>query len=126
MTPLTVRRSVALCSMALLLSVFATPVQAQSSDRWFLGAIGAYDIASATDMATTSFLIGQGSAREAGFAPFRQNLPAFSATKLALAATETYLLFRLHEHRPRLARWMAMSLAGAEVGLVLRNVRYAR
>jgi hypothetical protein len=109
------------------LSVSAQPVRSVEDDKVFTTALGTYDVMGATDIGTKLFLIGQGSGREIGFAPFRNQPTAFAATKLGLMALTNYLLIaKLHPQHPRLARWIAIGAAGLETSLVVRNTRLQR
>ena len=93
--------------------------------RPFVIAVAVYDVAAATDIAVSTFVIGQGSGREA-FDLFRNRPVALSVTKLSLAAAATYGLTRLHRYRPKLAFWMTVAATGIEIAVTARNAKFIR
>lgn len=101
----------------------ATPASAQ--DRKFTLALIAYDVAGTTDVASTAYLMGRGTVREVGFAPFVNQPIAFSATKLGVLGAVNYALIGLRPKHPRWAFWIAVAGAAAETSLSLRNARLA-
>jgi len=96
-------------------------------DRAFPFVIGAYNVAGAADVAGTTFLIGQGSGREALVAPFGDHLVLFAASKLSLLALANYeLTQKVRPEKPKVAFWMSVVLTSIEVTVTAHNARLAR
>lgn len=110
----------------LILALLGLATSASAEDRKFQLALGAYAVAGAVDVSGTTYLIGQGTAREAAFAPFRNQPVAFAATKLALIGTAASGLAQIHRTRPKLAFWLAVALASTEATIAARNARLAK
>lgn len=106
-------------------SALLSASSAVAQDRKFTLALIAYDVAGTTDVASTTYLLGRGTVREVGFAPFVNQPIAFAATKLGVIGVVNYALLGLRPKHPRLAFWIAIAGAAAETSLSLRNARLA-
>lgn len=86
--------------------------------------IGAFLTAAGTDIATTMYYVGKGTAREAGFGGWWQDRPvAFAVTKSALTALFAHQLQQLHKTRPKTAIILGIVGTGLEASLVVRTAR---
>jgi hypothetical protein len=93
-------------------------------DGKFQIVLGAFLTAAGTDIATTMYYVGQGTAREAGFGGWWQDRPvAFAVTKSALTALLAYQLQQLHKTRPKTAIILGIVGTGFEASLVARTAR---
>jgi len=124
-------RSIAFMVAVLLLARRASAQTTSPSKGWedrvFPFAIGAYNVAGASDVAGTTFLIGQGSGREALVAPFSDHPAIFAASKLSLMAIVNYeLTQKVRPEKPKLAFWMSVVLTSIEVTVTAHNARLAR
>jgi len=93
-------------------------------DGKFQFVLGAFLTAAGTDIATTMYYVGQGSAREVAFGGWWQDRPvAFAVTKSAATALFAYQLQKLHKTRPKTAIVLGIVGAGFEASLVARTAR---
>jgi hypothetical protein len=89
--------------------------------------LGAFVTAAGTDIASSMYQIGRGSAREAGFGAAWQDSPvAFAATKSALTALFVYQLQKLHRTRPKAAFILGIAGTSVEAALIARTARMQR
>ena len=97
---------------------------ASRGDGTFQVVMGAFLTAAGTDIATTMYHVGRGTAREAGFGGWWQDSPvAFAVTKSAVTALFAYQLQRLHKTRPKTAIILGVVSTGLEASLVARTAR---
>jgi hypothetical protein len=97
---------------------------AERKDGKFQIVMGAFLTAAGTDIATTMYYVGQGTAREAGFGGWWQDRPvAFAVTKSAVTALFAYQLQKLHKTRPKTAIILGIVSTGFEASLVARTAR---
>lgn len=117
-------------ALVVVLLLVAAPASAQirwKQINWTNVAIGAFAISQATDLATTEFCIGRGSCEEANplFRPFQNRPIAMGVAKGAGAVFVGDVLLRQRQAHPKRTALIAAGLAGAYVGLSIRNARYA-
>ena len=107
-----------------LLQAEAPASMAGREDGKFQFVLGAFLTAAGTDIATTMYYVGQGTAREAGFGGWWQDRPVtFAVTKCSVTALLAYQLQKLHKTRPKTAMILGIVGTGFEASLVARTAR---
>jgi len=113
---------------AMLILLLATPAFAQAPpappDQPFVIASDALVAATMTDLAISTYLIGEGRGREAGLGAGLEQRPVlYGVVKGSVTASEIALLRALHRRHPRVALWMAVSITSIEVAATWHNAR---
>jgi hypothetical protein len=109
---------------AALLQTDRAASTAAREDGKFQFVMGAFLTVAGTDIATTMYHLGQGTAREVGFGGWWQHRPVtFAVTKSAATALFAYQLQKLHKTRPKTAMVLGIVGAGFEASLVARTAR---
>lgn len=99
----------------------------EKDDGRFHLVLGAFVTAAGTDIASSMYQIGRGSAREAAFgSPWQDSPVAFAATKSALTAFFAYQLQKLHRTRPKAAFILGIAGTSVEAALIARTARLQR
>ena len=115
-----------LLSLALALGL-AAPAAAQDS-RWLHAALGAFMAAQGADLASSMWCRGAATCQEANpiLRPMQDAPVGFGATKMTIAAGQTWLLLRMHNEHPKLALILTLSGTALYTGLALRNATTGR